>query len=114
MFDDTQWDIRLDTLGGGNYIGKIVYKFTSMDSENNLHGRNIMMIEDEKLDELSEAVYLEKTDENIAEWDEYFTYEKCYAYAVFGYSEQTACRSDVIPAFGIRYAIMPNACTFTD
>ena len=125
MYDDTAWDIRIDTMGGGNYLSKIIYKFSSMDSERNLHGRNIMMIEDPKLDELvtdvTEAASGEPgegvdpttmTAESVAAWDDYFTYEQCYAYAVFCYSEQTACQAGIIPAFGNRYAIMPNACTF--
>lgn len=112
--DDTQWDMRLDTMGGSNYVGKICYKFSSMDSIKTLKGRNLMMVEDAKLDELCTEVYADTNDETIAAWDKYMTYDMCYAYAVFGYADQTACRSDVVPAFGTRYAIMPNACTFTD
>ncbi len=125
MYDDTAWDIRIDTMGGGNYLSKIIYKFSSMDSENNLHGRNIMMVEDPTLDDLCIAVNdaasgepgdvtdaTAMTAESVAAWDDYFTYEQCYAYAVFCYSEQTACQAGIVPAFGSRYAVMPNACTF--
>lgn len=126
MYDDTAWDIRIDTMGGGNYLSKIIYKFSSMDSERNLHGRNIMMVEDPTLDELCIAVSQAAagepdaadpsalTAESVAAWDEYFTYEQCYAYAVFCYYEQTACQAGIVPAFGSRFAIMPNACTFED
>ena len=110
--DPTAWDMRIDEMGGGNYFGKIAYKWTSMDSINTLHGLTLLMVEDQKLDELSDAVYSGATPENIEEWNQYFTYEKCYAYAVFGYSNQTACRAGITPGFGKRYAILPNACTF--
>lgn len=114
MFDPTQWDIRIDSLGGSNYFGKIAYRFSSMDSYNNLHGLNIMLIKDKTLDKLCQAVYDDGSEENINAWDDYFTYEQCYAYAVFGYAEQTACKEGITPGFGMRYAILPNSCSFAE
>lgn len=110
--DETAWDIRIDEPGGSNYIGKILYKYSSMDTIQLLQGKNLMLIEDETLDGLCASAYNVPSEENLAAWDTYFTYEQCYGYAVFCYAEQTACRSNIRPAFGTRYSILPNACTF--
>jgi ABC-type transport system substrate-binding protein len=115
--DPTEWDIRFETLGGGNYLTAVLKNFWSEDSMQKLNGRNIMMVEDEKLDELYVNLKSNSNQdgaqaEDIEAFNQYFTYDQCYAYALCTYSTQIAARANVNIVQGTdKYTVFLNACT---
>lgn len=114
-YDSTKWDLRLETFGGGSYMSQVLKTFTSSDAADHLdNGQQIMFVEDTTLDDLYNAIVADPSEANAEAWDQYFTYDNCYAYALCVYDNQTAVRSYVNAAQGTKYALMPNACTFND
>ncbi len=115
MYDSTKWDIRLHTFGGGSYMSQVLKTFTSTDAANYVDdGQQIMFVVDDTLDDLYNAIVADPSEANAEAWDQHFTYDNCYAYALCVYDNQTAVRSNVNAAQGTKYALMPNACTFND
>ncbi|MCD8367315.1 MAG: ABC transporter substrate-binding protein [Clostridiales bacterium] len=114
-YDSTKWDLRLETFGGGSYMSQVLKTFTTEDAANHLdNGEQLMLIADTTLDDLYNAIVADPSEANAEAWDQYFTYDNCYAYALCVYDNQTAVRSDVNAAQGTKYALMPNASTFND
>lgn len=78
-------------------------------------GVSVLGITDEKLDDLYVTMKAEPTAENINAWDQYFTYDMCYGYAVCCYYNQSACRADVNPVMvGAQNTLVPGAFTYND
>lgn len=111
-----KWDIRFDTMGGGNYLNAVLKRFWSDEKVDTLHGTHIFGVEDAKLDQLFLDLQNEANDSTISAWDSYFTDEMCYGYAICGYFDLTAARSDVnvILTTGSQNKLCPGAFTFTD
>lgn len=113
--DYTKWDMMFDILGGGNYLSATLKRFWTEDSAKSCNGMQVTGIVDTKLDELFVAMKADTNDETIEAWDNYFTYEMCYGYAVCLYSNQTAARSDVNCVLtGAQHNVTPQAFTFID
>ena len=65
-----------------------------------------------ELDKLYKAVLDDNTEENINAWDQCFTYDNCYGYAVCCFYTQTACKSEYNAAlFGNQNQLAPGAFT---
>ncbi len=113
-FQDGEWDMRMDTIGGGLYLTQTYKNFHSSTYASSLGNRNLFMVEDPKLDALFEAWDADPLNAELRDaYDEYFTFEKCYAYGLIGYNLLTACRSDVNIQLGERGTyIVANATTF--
>ena len=113
-FQDGEWDMRMDTIGGGLYLTQTYKNFHSSTYASSLGSRNLFMVEDPKLDALFEAWDADPLNAELRDaYDEYFTFEKCYAYGLIGYNLLTACRSDVNIQLGERGTyIVANATTF--
>ena len=110
-YDETKWDFRIETLGGGNYLTQVLKAFSSADASANIDGgRQLMMVVDDKMDEVWNALKADTNADTIAAWDQYFTFDQCYAYAIANYSEQTAASSTYnVVLGGTRSTIIPNA-----
>lgn len=105
------WDIRFMTLGGGDYLSQTARRFLSAFAGSGYRkGENICCVNDPHHEELLYAMLNDNSPENIAAWDQYFTYDKCYGYALFGYSLCAAVQGNITPALGTRYALVPGAC----
>lgn len=112
-FVDEAWDLRMDQFGGGDYYVNVMKSFTSEGYETDLQGKNLMLVEDAKLDELFKTMESDPSAANIEAFDDYFTYEMCYGYGIIGYYLRTAQRSNVQAALGDRGTyLVPNAFTF--
>ena len=113
-FQGTQWDIRMDTIGGGLYMTQTYKNFHSSTYINALNGKNLFLVEDAKLDSLYEAWDADPTNAELMKaYDDYFTYEQCYAYGIIGYNLLTAARTGANIELGERDTyIVPNATTF--
>lgn len=113
--DYTKWDITYAIMGGGNYLSAVLKKFWTEDSAASNNGNQVTGIVDPHLDELFVALKEDANDETISAWDEYFTNEMCYGYAICLYSTQTACQSDINCVLtGAQHNLTPNAFTFAD
>ena len=113
--DFTKWDMMFDIMGGGNYLSTTLKKFWTEDSASTMNGLQVTGILDSYLDELFVALKDDTNDATISAWDEYFTDEMCYGYALCLYSNQTACQADVNCVItGAQRNITPQAFTFTD
>jgi len=113
--DYTKWDMMFDILGGGNYLSAVLKRFWTEDSAATNNGNQIIGIVDEHLDELFLALRDDTNDETIAAWDEYFTDEMCYGYAICNYANQTACQAGVhCVLVGAQHNVCPQAFTFDD
>ncbi len=112
QYDWTKWDIRFDTFGGGSYLSAVLKRWWTQDQTDTLKGLNVCGIADSKLDDLFVALKNDNSEANIDAWDDYFTNQMCYGYAVCGYYEQTACRSDVNAVLTGHNALTPGAFTY--
>lgn len=109
QYDQTQWDIRLATLGGGAYLSQTAKTWWSEDIKQHVDGgKNSSMVADAKLDELYVALKNDASEANINAWAEYFD-GMAYGYSVCSYANQTACAGDlqsgVLTSMG---SIIPN------
>lgn len=112
--DYSKWDMICDIMGGGWYLANTLKKFWSGDWTDS-NGNTALAIRDEKLDELFLAVQEDSSAENVEAWDQYFTYDNCYGYAMLRYFEQTACLSEVNAVIeGSTNFLVPGAFTFND
>lgn len=113
-FQGTEWDMRMDMVGGGDYMVQTYKYFYSDTYQAALKGKTAFLVEEPKLDSLFEAWDADPENmELMKAYDDYFTYEQCYAYGVIGYNLLTACRSDVNVVLGDRGTyLVPNAFTF--
>ncbi len=113
--DTTKWDMIMDTFGGGDYLNATLKRFWTEDSAATMNGTQVTGIIDTKLDELYVVLKDDNAEENINAWDDYFTYEMCYGYAVCGFYNLSACRSDVNPVLvGNTNQIVVGGFTFND
>ncbi|MCD7757067.1 MAG: hypothetical protein LUH45_02680 [Clostridiales bacterium] len=115
-YETTEWDIRLSTFGGGTYVNQIIKQFSADSVSSYLEaGMNMFFDINPTAEDLYYAVRNEGTEESMVAWDEEFTYNNCYAYAVIGYSNQTACRAGLsVPVGKSNEAILPNAVTLDE
>lgn len=112
--DYNRWDMICDIMGGGNYLANTLKKFWSGDFTDS-KGNTVLAIQEPKLDELFLAVRDNNSAENVEAWDQYFTYEKCYGYAMLRYYEQTGSLSSVNAVIGSSSNFLyPGAFTFND
>ena len=113
-FQEDDWDMRFEVFFGGDYCVQTYTAFHSSTYSASLGDKNLFMVVDKKLDELYEAWDADPTSvERLNEYDDYFTFEKCYGYAVVGYNLLTAARKGVGVVMGDRATNMaPNAFTF--
>lgn len=110
----TAYDIKLEIRGGGSYLAQVLKSWTAQEQRMFFkNGENNAMVADPTLDELYNKLQEDNSPENIAAWDNRFTFEMCYGYAIATYFDQTAARSNVQVALGDKYMIWPNACSFT-
>ncbi len=109
----TGWDMKSDTFGGGSYVANTVKRWWSEEHANDLGGgMNVCGVVDEEFDKLYKAVLDDNTEENINAWDQCFTYDNCYGYAVCCFYTQTACKSEYNAAlFGNQNQLAPGAFT---
>lgn len=98
QYDWTKWDMRFDTFGGGSYLPNVTRRWWSGNDMNTLNGLISIGIEDPELDRLYEQMLADDSEENVAAWDQYFTYDQCVGYAICCFNNQTACTSKYIPA----------------
>lgn len=113
--DYTKWDMMFDVLGGGNYLSATLKRFWTEDSAATNNGNQVFGIVDSHLDDLFLDLRDNTSDETIAAWDDYFTFEQCYGYAILVYSNQTACQADINCVLtGAQHNVCPQAFTFTD
>ncbi len=115
-YGTTEWDIRLSTFGGGTYVNQIIKQFSADSVSAYLEeGMNMFFDINPTAENLYYAVRDEGTVESMEAWDEEFTYNNCYAYAVIGYSNQTACRAGLtVPVGKSNESLMPNAVTLDE
>ena len=113
-FQGTQWDMRMDTIGGGLYMTQTYKNFHSSTYQSSLNGKTLFMVEDEKLDALYDAWDADPTNAELMKaYDDYFTYEQCYGYGIIGYNLLTAARAGANIQLGERDTyIVANATTF--
>ena len=113
-FQSTEWDIRMDQIGGGLYMTQTYKNFCSSTYESALGGKTLFLVEDEKLDSLFDAWDADPLNEELMKaYDDYFTYEQCYAYGIVGYHLLTAARTGANIQLGERDTyIVANATTF--
>lgn len=114
-FQGTEWDMRMDTIGGGLYLTQTYKNFHSSTYASSLGAKNLFLVEDPKLDELFEAWDADPTNTELMKaYDDYFTYEQCYGYGIIGYNLLTACRAGANIQLGERDTyIVANATTFS-
>ena len=113
-FQGAQWDMRMDTIGGGLYMTQTYKNFHSSTYQSSLNGKTLFMVEDAKLDSLFDAWDADPTNAELMKaYDDYFTYEQCYAYGIIGYNLLTAARTGANIQLGERDTyIVANATTF--
>ena len=110
--DYGKWDMICDIMGGGWYLANTLKKFWSGDWTDS-NGNTVLAIQDNKLDELFLAVQEDSSEANVEAWDQYFTEENCYGYAMLRYFEQTACLAEVNAVIeGSTNFLVPGAFTF--
>lgn len=115
LTDYTKWDMMFQTMGGGSYFKNMMKRFTVKESGKTNNGNNCIGIIDDKLEALFEAVDADSSLENINAWNDYFTYEQCYAYALCCYYDMTACLDSVNPVLSSsQNKLVPGAFTFND
>ena len=113
--DFTKWDMLMDTFGGGDYVNATLKKYWTEDSKDSYGGLQVLGISDTKLDELYVALKDDNSEANINAWDDYFTNEMCYGYALCGFYNMSACRSDVNPVLvGNQNQLVAGAFTYND
>lgn len=113
--DTTKWDMLMDTFGGGEYLVATLKRFWTEDSAKEMNGKQVTGIVDTRLDELYVALKDDGTQEDFDAWDNYFTYEMCYGYAICCFYSQSACRADVNPVLvGTPLQLIAGAFTFTE
>lgn len=113
--DYTKWDLLFQIMGGGSYFKNMMKRFTVKEAGKTNNGNNCIGIIDDKLEALFEAVDADSSLENINAWDQYFTAEQCYAYALCCYYDLTACSSSVNPVLSSsQNKLVPGAFTFND
>ena len=113
--DFTKWDMLMETFGGGDYTVATLKNYWTEDGAKNYGGKQCLGINDTKLDELYVALKDDNSEANINAWDEYFTNEMCYGYALCGFYNLSACRSDVNPVLvGNQNQLVAGAFTFND
>lgn len=113
--DTTKWDMLMDTFGGGDYLVATLKRFWTEDSAKEMNGKQVTGIVDTKLDELYVALKDNGTQEDFEAWDNYFTYEQCYGYAICGFYNQSACRADINPVLvGNQNQLIAGAFTFAE
>lgn len=108
----SKWDLMMDTFADGNYCESTLNRYWTENDVQTIPGFQVTGIADKKLDELYVALKKENSPENIEAWDSYFN-EQCYAYAVCGYYNQTACR-DYVCAVVVGSRLVPGAFTYND
>lgn len=116
-YEYDKWDIRFDTFGGGNWVNGTLRWFYSGNYKDYLEGgKNQMGVVDETLDGLYETLRVDNAEENIVAWDEWFTYEKLYAYGICGYYSMTACKDTLQGAVSIggRPQLVPQAFSLAE
>ena|GEM_PF-2678836 len=113
---DGGWDLRLESLSGrSDSINTLMKYFISTENASHFkNGETITMVADDKLDKLSQAVVADNSEANIDAWDDYFTFEQCYGYAICTYTSSTAARSNVVVVQGTKDRIYPNACSLSE
>jgi ABC-type transport system substrate-binding protein len=112
-FDENGWDMRMDEFGGGFYMVNVMKSFTSESYMTDLKGKNIMLVADARLDALFTDMENDPNEATIDAYDDYFTYEMCYAYGVIGAHLRTASRANVHVALGDRGSMLvPSGFTF--
>lgn len=113
--DYTKWDMLFETMGGGSYFKNMMKRFTVKESGKTNNGNNVIGIIDDKLEGLFEACDKDSSLENIKAWNDYFTYEQCYAYALCGYYDMTGCLDSVnMVLVGAQNNLVPGAFTYND
>lgn len=113
--DTTKWDMLMDTFGGGDYLVATLKRFWTEDSAKEMNGKQVTGIVDTKLDELYVALKDDGTQEDFEAWDNYFTYEQCYGYAICCFYNQSACRADINPVLvGNQNQLVAGAFTFAE
>lgn len=113
--DFTKWDMLMDTFGGGDFVNATLKKYWTEDSKDSYGGLQVLGISDSKLDELYVALKDDNSEANINAWDDYYTYEQCYGYALCGFYNLSACRNDVNPVLiGNQNQIVVGGFTFND
>ncbi len=114
--DPTKWDIRFDTVGGGNYLKNVLKTYTTEEGGPSHNGMQVMLINDDHLDELFNDLDADTNDETIEAWHQYFVYDQCYGYSICVYSDQTACLNDVNCVINVasNNRLIPGAFTFND
>lgn len=115
-YDFTKWDIMFETFGGGSYMSNVTKRWWSENSSQNLpEGINVCGVADPEFDALYENLDATNSPEAIEAWDNWFTYEKCYGYAIIGYYNQTAAKKGVNVALsGSQSSLIGGAFTFDD
>lgn len=107
--DAEAWDIRLVSNGFGDYLYSRLKNLHSDGIFAQADGRNAMMVHDEKLNFLYQAICENETEDAAEKWDNYFTNEMCYGYALVGYATQSIARSDIQIVLGEHNSICVNA-----
>ena len=96
QYNWSKWDICFDSMDSGTYVASVAMRFTHDEKANMLDGElNMLGIEDATLEELALKLADDYLEESITAWDQYFTYDQCYAYAICGKFKQSGARSDV-------------------
>ncbi len=115
-YDSTAWDLRLLTLGGGNYSWGVMRQFTSYNVASYLpEGMNMFFEVNPTLDELYDVVYNDGGEEDMIAWDEEISYNRMNIYSLCNYSNMTACRSGIMLEVGKKFeTILPNTVYLTD
>ncbi|MCD7820326.1 MAG: ABC transporter substrate-binding protein [Lachnospiraceae bacterium] len=104
-YDDTEWDLLLDTIGGEN-LALLSKSYNSVDKSY----LNISFANDSTLQELAETIVNSSThtEEICQEWVEYMN-EKLYAYGLFNVYSYVATKDFVTDVtFTTRAALYPG------
>lgn len=118
QYNWTAWDVRFGGNSMGSYLYNALRAWTHEAQKNQLDG-NLTVLgidESEEFASLYADLVADTNDQTIEAYDDYFTFENCYAYSVCGYYEQTAAKSDVVVSLtGDQHnSLTPGAFTFTD
>lgn len=108
----SKWDLMMDTFAEGSYCESTLNRYWTENSAAQRNGLQVTGIVDETLDALYAALKEDNSAENIEAWDRYFN-EQCYAYAICGYYDQTACRNTVC-AVVVDDKLVPGAFSYSD
>ena len=113
--DFSAWDVIVDRSGGGSYLANTLSRWYTPSVNGEYDGAQEYGIVDHDIDVLYEALIQDTNDATIQAWDDYFTYENCFAYSTIVYDNLSGCLSKYVPSCTMdRYRLCPGAFSLAE